>query len=106
MPNVIYKYNKISWNNSRFTTWIDENSQKSVLKAEELGISIEEYSDNMAIEHKRVWDYFNFDYTDFIRTTSNRHHRVVWEVLQHCFFERRYIWMRIWMNVLYLMWSF
>jgi methionyl-tRNA synthetase len=98
IANVIHKYNKISGRNSRFTTWIDENSQKSVFKAEELGVSIEEYTEKMAIEHKKVWDYFKFDYTDFVRTTSPRHHTVVSKVLQHCFrkwdiYEWEYEWM-------------
>jgi methionyl-tRNA synthetase len=39
----------------------------------------------MALEHKKVWDFFNIDYTDFIRTTEPRHHKVVKNVLQHCF---------------------
>ncbi len=85
IANVIYKYNKIYWKDSRFTTGIDENSQKAVIKANEAGMEVMDYLDSMAIEHKKVWDYFNFDYTDFIRTTSERHHKVVREVLQHCF---------------------
>lgn len=98
IANTIYKFHKINWYNSRFTTWIDENSQKAVIKAEEAWLPIMEYLDNMALEHKRVWDFFNFDYTDFIRTTSNRHHKLVWEVLQHCFdkwdiYEWIYEWM-------------
>jgi methionyl-tRNA synthetase len=43
-----------------------------------------EYLDHMAFEHKKVWDHFNFDYTDFIRTTSDRHHKLVRDVLAHC----------------------
>jgi methionyl-tRNA synthetase len=39
----------------------------------------------MAAGHKKVWDYFNMDYTDFIRTTEPRHHALVQKVLQHCF---------------------
>lgn len=98
IANTIHKFNKISWKNSRFTTGIDENSQKAVIKAEEAWVDIMEYLDNMALEHKKVWDHFNFDYTDFIRTTSDRHHEVVWNVLQHCYdkwdvYEWEYEWM-------------
>lgn len=85
IANVIYKYFKISGAESRFTTGIDENSQKAVIKAEEEGLSIMDYLDSMAEKHKEVWDYFNFGYTDFIRTTEKRHHDIVGEVLQHCF---------------------
>lgn len=85
IANVIYKYNKIAGKKLRFTTWIDENSQKAVLKAKEAGKEIMEYLDEMAQKHKSVWDFFNIEYTDFIRTTENRHHKLVQAVLQTCY---------------------
>ena len=98
IANVIYKYHKISWDHSRFTTGIDENSQKAIIKAEEAGMDIMDYLDSMASEHRKVWDHFNFDYTDFVRTTSDRHHEVVKKVLDHChskwdIYEWEYEWM-------------
>jgi methionyl-tRNA synthetase len=42
------------------------------------------YLDSMAESHKAVWDHFNMDYTDFIRTTSARHHKTVQAVLDKC----------------------
>lgn len=98
IANTLYKFHKINWYNSRFTTWIDENSQKAVLKAEEAWLPIMDYLDSMAMEHKKVWDFFHFNYTDFIRTTSTRHKNLVQEVLQHCFdkwdiYEWVYEWM-------------
>ena len=47
-------------------------------------MAIMQYLDHMASEHTRVWDHFNMDYTDFIRTTEPRHHKLVQEVLSHC----------------------
>jgi len=85
IANVIHLYHKMLGDNARFTTGIDENSQKAVIKAEEQGMQIMEYLDHMAEEHKKVWDYFNLDYTDFIRTTEKRHHDLVQDVLQSCF---------------------
>jgi methionyl-tRNA synthetase len=85
IANTIFKYQKISGNNARFTTGIDENSQKAVIKADEAGMPIMEYLDSMAADHRRVWDHFNMDYTDFIRTTSTRHKNTVQNVLQKCF---------------------
>lgn len=85
IANTLYKFHKISGIPSRFTTGIDENSQKAVLKAEEEGMTIMDYLDHMAEGHQKTWDYFGMDYTDFIRTTSERHHSLVREVLQHCF---------------------
>ncbi len=85
IADIIARYHKISWYDTRFTTGIDENSQKSVLKAEEEWIKLEDYLDNMAIIHKKTWDDTKIDYTDFIRTTEPRHHALVQKVLQHCF---------------------
>lgn len=85
IANTIFKYQKISGNNARFTTGIDENSQKAVIKADEAGMPIMEYLDSMAESHTKVWDHFNMDYTDFIRTTSQRHKITVQNVLQKCF---------------------
>lgn len=85
IANTIYKYKKISGFDTRFTTGIDENSQKAVIKAQEAGVPILEYLDHMASEHKKVWDYFKMDYTDFIRTTETRHKNLVQKVLQKCF---------------------
>ncbi|MDR3150966.1 MAG: class I tRNA ligase family protein [Candidatus Peribacteria bacterium] len=48
-------------------------------------MEIMNYLDVMAKEHREVWDFFNIRYTDFIRTTEKRHHKVVQEVLQHCY---------------------
>lgn len=82
IADIIARYNKISWKKVKFSTWVDENSQKAVLKAEENNMKIMEYLDMMAEKHKEVWDWLGIQYTDFIRTTQERHHKLVREVLQ------------------------
>lgn len=98
LANVIFKYHKISSYDSRFTTWIDENSQKIVEKAKSLWLDVMDFLDEMSIKHKEMWDYFDIKYTDFIRTTEERHHKLVREVLQKCYdkwdiYEWVYEWM-------------
>ncbi|MDA9129381.1 methionine--tRNA ligase [Candidatus Gracilibacteria bacterium] len=85
IANVIHLSQKIRGADARFTTGIDENSQKAVIEADKAEIPIMQYLDSMAEKHKEVWDYFAFDYTDFIRTTEKRHHTLVKDVLQSCF---------------------
>lgn len=85
IADIIYRFHKISGFESRFTTGIDENSQKAVLKAQEEWKDIIDYLDDMARGHKDVWDHFKMGYTDFIRTTEPRHHTLVQKVLQHCY---------------------
>jgi len=96
--DTIARYQKINWKRVKFSTWVDENSQKAVLKAQEIGMEIMSYLDMMAEKHKAVWDWLNIKYTDFIRTTENRHHKLVREVLQKCYdnwdiYQAEYEWM-------------
>lgn len=98
IADSIARYQKINWKQVKFSTWVDENSQKALDKAEELGMEIMPYLDMMAKEHKQVWDWLKIDYTDFIRTTEPRHHKLVREVLQKSFdnwdiYEWEYEWM-------------
>lgn len=85
IADILFKYKKISGFDAKFCTWVDENSQKAVLKAEEEGLKVEEYLDIMALKHKAVWDWLKINYTDFIRTTEKRHHELVRKVLQKSF---------------------
>jgi len=85
IADSIARYNRISGKKVKFSTGVDENSQKVVPKAEEKWLSIKEYLDLMAEEHKKVWDWLKIEYTDFVRTTDETHHKLVREVLQKSF---------------------
>ncbi len=96
--DTIARYQKINGKKVKFSTWVDENSQKAVLKAKEMGMETLPYLDMMAEKHKAVWDGLNIKYTDFIRTTEERHHKLVREVLQKCYdnwdiYQAEYEWM-------------
>lgn len=98
IADSLARYNKINWKRVKFSTWVDENSQKALDKALEQGMEIMPYLDMMAAEHKAVWDWLKIEYTDFIRTTEERHHKLVSEVLQKSFdnwdiYEGEYEWM-------------
>lgn len=98
IADIIARYKKISWKKVKFSTGVDENSQKAVLKATEQGMEIMPYLDMMSEKHKAVWDWLKIEYTDFIRTTEPRHHKLVREVLQKSYdnwdiYEGVYEWM-------------
>lgn len=98
LADTIARFQKISWKDVKFSTWVDENSQKAVIKAQELWMDIMPYLDMMAEKHKNVWDSLKINYTDFIRTTEERHHKLVRKVLQKCFdnwdiYQAEYEWM-------------
>ncbi|MDP2091289.1 MAG: methionine--tRNA ligase [Candidatus Gracilibacteria bacterium] len=85
IADTIARHQKISGKQIKFSTGVDENSQKAVDAAEALGMETMPYLDMMADKHKAVWDGLNIKYTDFIRTTEQRHHNFVREVLQKSF---------------------
>ncbi|MDD3302934.1 MAG: methionine--tRNA ligase [Candidatus Gracilibacteria bacterium] len=82
IADTIARYQKVNGKKVKFSTGVDENSQKAVLKAQEQDMDIMSYLDLMAGKHKAVWDGLNINYTDFIRTTEKRHHDFVKSVLQ------------------------
>ena len=69
----------------KFSTGNDENSQNVLKKATEEGIDIMMYLDTMASKWKEVWDILQISYTDFIRTTSDSHQKLVQEMLQRSY---------------------
>lgn len=85
LADTLARYKKTSGHEVKFCTWVDENSQKALEVANEKWMEIMEYLDDMAYKHKAVWDGLNLEYTDFIRTTEDRHHEFVREVLQKSF---------------------
>ena len=70
------------WYDVKFSTWVDENSQKSVEKAKEQWKDVYEYLDEMSLIHKNIWEKYNISYTDFIRTSSEKHKKVVKMILE------------------------
>lgn len=66
----------------KFSTGVDENSQKTLIKANEQGMEIMDYLDMYAGKHKDIWDKLTISYTDFVRTTSEKHKLFVQQVLQ------------------------
>lgn len=85
IADTIAQYKRLGHLDVRFSTGVDENSQKVVESAEALSMWTMEYADMMASQHQGVWDGIGIRYTDFIRTTEPRHKDFVQEVLQKSF---------------------
>ncbi|MBQ3601283.1 MAG: methionine--tRNA ligase [Lachnospiraceae bacterium] len=66
----------------RFQTGTDEHGQKIELKAQEAGISPQEYVDNVAGQIKSIWDLMNTSYDKFIRTTDAEHEKQVQKIFK------------------------
>ncbi len=85
IADTLAYYKKLEWFDVKFTTGVDENSQKVVEKAQEKWMPVMEYTDSMALKHREVWDKSDIRYTDFVRTTEPRHRDFVQKVLQKSF---------------------
>jgi methionyl-tRNA synthetase len=85
IADSLARYHRISGKRVKFSTGVDENSQKIVESAHKEGKDIMDYLDKMAYKHQNVWDGLGIQYTDFIRTTEKRHYDLVQEVLQKSF---------------------
>lgn len=76
-----YWRKKLGKENVFFLTGTDENSQKTVDAAALAGLEISEYLEGMATTWRETWEQCGIEFDDFIRTTEERHHKTVHDIL-------------------------
>ena len=77
VADVVSRYRRLKGQQVYFLTGTDENATKVAAVAEEKGIPPQEYVDDIAEQFKKIWANLDIQYDDFIRTTEDRHKRVV-----------------------------
>ena len=80
--DVIARYMRVSGREVMFLTGTDEHGQKVEQAARERGKTPQEHCDEMVIRFQDLWRRFNISNDDFIRTTEERHIKVVQHFLQ------------------------
>ncbi len=65
-----------------FLTGTDEHGQKIQKAAESTGQEVHDFTDKMAQKFLDLWKVLNISYDDFIRTTQERHKKVVCQALE------------------------
>jgi methionyl-tRNA synthetase len=80
--DVISRYMRSAQRKVMFLTGTDEHGQKVEQAAKERGKTPQEHCDEMFIRFRELWRRFNISNDDFIRTTEERHTRVVQHFLQ------------------------
>jgi len=85
IADIIAMYHRMKNDDVFFLTGTDEHGQKVQQAAEKNGISPQEHCDIYAKRFQELWSYFNLSNDDFIRTTEDRHVKVVQHVLQDLF---------------------
>jgi len=85
LVDVIARFRRLMGDNVHFLTGTDEHGQKVQMSARKRGIPAQEYVDATAAEFRALYDRLGVSYDDFIRTTEERHKRVVRELLQRLY---------------------
>lgn len=78
--DCIKKYKILRGYDTYFLTGLDEHGQKIQNVAEKRGLTPQEHVDEMADEAKKLWRLMKIENNDFIRTTDERHVKVVEDI--------------------------
>ena len=81
LADAIARFKRLQGYDVYFQTGTDEHGEKIELKAQEAGVTPQEFVDEKAGEIRRIWDIMNTSYDKFVRTTDKKHE----EVVQHIF---------------------
>lgn len=82
LADAIARYQRLIGKDVYFQTGSDEHGEKIALKAIEAGISNQEYVDEVVKVIKNVFDSVNTSYDNFVRTTDDRHKKIVQKIFQ------------------------
>lgn len=75
--DTISRYKRMKGYDVHFLTGTDEHGQKIQTAAENQSLTPQELVDKIHVNFKKLWEVLNISNDDFIRTTEDRHIRVV-----------------------------
>lgn len=76
------RFNRLQGKHVVFLTGTDEHGEKIETTARQLERTPQEHVDAMVVRYKEVWDTLHIRYDDFIRTTEDRHKKVVYSAIR------------------------
>ena len=82
LADSIARYKREQGYDVRFQTGTDEHGQKIELKAQDAGVTPQEFVDDVAGVIKNIWDLMNTSYDKFIRTTDKDHEAQVQKIFK------------------------
>ena len=82
LADVLARFNRGMGKDTFFLTGLDEHGQKVQQAAQNSGMSPKEHCDLMAPRFTALWKRLHISNDDFIRTTDERHKKVVKKVLE------------------------
>jgi len=85
LVDVVTRFHRLRGDDTFFLTGTDEHGEKVAKAAEKAGKTPQQYVDDVAGQYRATWDRLGIQYDEFIRTTEERHQKVVREVLQRVY---------------------
>ncbi len=85
--DTMARFKKMQGYDTYFLTGTDEHGQKIEKKAAETGVTPIQYVDKIVAETKDLWKLMNIEYDDFIRTSEERHTKIVQKIFRK-FYEQ------------------
>ncbi|UOY91407.1 methionine--tRNA ligase [Ectobacillus sp. JY-23] len=80
--DAMARYKRLRGFDVYYLTGTDEHGQKIQKKAEELQVTPQAYVDGIVAGIKELWTKMDISYSDFIRTTEDRHKEVVEKIFK------------------------
>ncbi|HJV16706.1 MAG TPA: methionine--tRNA ligase [Bacillales bacterium] len=78
--DAMARYKRLRGYDVMYLTGTDEHGQKIQRKAEEKGITPQQYVDEIVAGIQDLWKKLDISYDDFIRTTQDRHKQIVGKI--------------------------
>ena len=83
--DAIARYKRMTGYDTRFLTGTDEHGQKIQRAAKAEGVEPKEYVDEIVAGFQHLWRTLEVSYDDFLRTTEERHKKVVQDIFVKLF---------------------
>ncbi len=82
LADFVHRLHSVLGYDSYFLTGTDEYGEKIDAAATSNNMTPQAYADKISAKFRSAWDEININYSDFIRTTEDRHKKVVQHILQ------------------------
>jgi len=88
LADILARYHRLLDVPTFFLTGTDEHGQKVEKAAKEHNMTSQEQCDTTVIRFKELWEKLGITNDDFLRTTEERHKKIVKKILQDLYQER------------------
>ncbi len=85
--DAMTRFKRLTGWDTYFLTGTDEHGQKIERKAAEAGVTPQAYVDAIVANTQELWKLMEIEYDDFIRTTQERHQKIVQQIFRR-FYEQ------------------